>query len=372
MPKLTFFPLGNADCCLMDLAGGEKLLFDYAAMRNPDDKDDLRIDLPGELRKDLKAAKRNHFDVVAISHLDNDHVCKFGEFFYLEHDKKYQDDKRVKITTLWVPASVIVEAGCEDDAKIVQAEARHRLKAGKGIRVFSRPDKLKAWLEKQGLTMASRQALITDAGQLIPEFTKNAQGVEFFVHSPFASRTADGTLLDRNDDALAMQATFSVNGVETKLLLMADLTHEVLTTMVDVTRYHKNDARLQWDIFKLPHHCSYLSLGPEKGKDKTKPVPNVKWLFDQGQKGGTIVSTSKPISSNDDDDQPPHRQAANFYKELVASDKLDGEFLVTMEHPKRSDPKPIVIKIDGRKATHEKPFSGGIAAIVTRDAPRAG
>ena len=33
MPKLAFFPMGNADPLLIDLAGGEKILFDYARRR---------------------------------------------------------------------------------------------------------------------------------------------------------------------------------------------------------------------------------------------------------------------------------------------------------------------------------------------------
>jgi len=65
---------------------------------------------------------------------------------------------------------------------------------------------------------------------------------------------------------------------------------------VTVTRKHKKEERLEWDIVKLPHHCSYLTLGPERGKEKTKPVENVKWLFEtQGQRGCYIISTSKPI-----------------------------------------------------------------------------
>ena len=56
MHKLTFFPLGNADCCRIDLEAGEKIFFDYADMRCAEDDSDLRIDLPAELRQDLKAA----------------------------------------------------------------------------------------------------------------------------------------------------------------------------------------------------------------------------------------------------------------------------------------------------------------------------
>lgn len=52
MPRLTFYPVGNADTFVIDLVGGEKIVFDYANRRNPDDKEDKCCDLPVELRKD--------------------------------------------------------------------------------------------------------------------------------------------------------------------------------------------------------------------------------------------------------------------------------------------------------------------------------
>lgn len=375
MPKLTFFPLGNADCCRIDFAGGEKVLFDYANTRCADDDQDKRVDLPKLLRDDLDGAKRKapnrYYDVVAFTHLDDDHICGSSEFFYLRHAKKYQGDERVKINEMWVPAAAITEEGCTDEAKIIQAEARHRLKEGDGIRVFSRPEALKEWLEEQGLTLESRAHLITDAGQIIPGFTKATHGVEFFAHSPFAWRQDDGTLIDRNTCALIVQATFLVEGVETKLILSADADHEMLSDIVKVTKRHSREERLEWDVFKLPHHCSYLSLGPEKGKDKTKPVPDVKWLFEtQAQDKGIVVSTSKPIPTNDDDIQPPHRQAANYHRD-TASDR-DGEFKVTMEHPRTSLPEPLVILIDRHKSTIEKRAPGIASAVISRPAPRAG
>jgi hypothetical protein len=375
MPKLTFFPLGNADCCRIDLSGGEKLVFDYANTRCADDEEDKRADLPALLREDLDSAKRRppnrYYEVVAFTHLDDDHICGSSDFFYLRHAKKYQDDERVKINEMWVPALAITEEGCTNEAKIIQAEARHRLKEGEGIRVFSRPGALKDWLGAQGLTLESRKHLITDAGQIIPGFTKEAQGVEFFVHSPFAWRQDDGTLIDRNTGALIVQATFAVDGVETKLILSADAEHEVLSDIVKITQRHKREERLEWDVFKLPHHCSYLSLGPDKGKDKTEPAPDVAWLFEaRAQPKGIVVSTSKPIPSDDEDPQPPHRQAANYHRD-EAKDR-DGEFKVTMEHPKVSLPEPLVIIIDRFKATIEKRAAAIAAAVVSRPAPRAG
>src|SRR5690606_5095226 len=121
MPKLTFFPLGNADSTLIDLKNGEKLLFDYANRRNVDDSSDKRADLQNELRMDL--GTRDSYDVVAFTHLDQDHYDGMTEFFHLEHDKTFQgkiDGKaRIKINVMWVPAAVITEALEEEESKIV-------------------------------------------------------------------------------------------------------------------------------------------------------------------------------------------------------------------------------------------------------------
>jgi hypothetical protein len=371
MHKLTFFPIGNADSCRIDLSGGQKLLFDYAAMRCENDSTDRRIDLPRELRADLKAANRNHFEVVAFTHLDDDHIHGASEFFRLDHAEKYQGEGRIVIETLWVPAAVIIEDGCEDEARIIQAEARYRLKQGKGIRVFSRPDKLTEWLRQQNLSLADRQHLITDAGLLIPGYSLGSHGVEFFVHSPFGSRLEDGTLVDRNTDSLVLQATFDVDGTTTKLILSSDVDHTVLSEIVKVTRFKKRDERLEWDVVNLPHHCSYKSIGPEKGKDKTEPVAEVAWLFeDQGQDAAIVVSTSKPIPSNDDDDQPPHRQAANYHKDHTAD--RNGQFVVTMEHPSMRSPEPLVIEIGATKAKLKRRYLGGAAAAMSAPAPRVG
>lgn len=379
MPKITFYPVGNADSYRIDLKNGEKILFDFANMRDPNNKFDLRCDLPKELREDLESADRDFFDVVAFTHLDNDHYKGSTEFFWLEHDKKYQSKERIKISTMWVPAALITEDEKElkdDEAKVLQKEARHRFKEGKGIRVFSRPDRLKEWCEKNGVDFNKRKGLITDAGWPAPDFSLLTHGVEFFVHSPFAKRLNECEVEDRNRDSIVMQAKFLVDNVETKVLLMGDATHDVLADIVDITKYHGREVRLEWDVAKLPHHCSYLSVGPDKGKDKTEPVEQVRWLYEeQRQDGGIIVSTSEPIPSKgtkeDEDKNPPHRQAANFYKEDVLDDPSD-QMKVTMEHPSKSAPKPLVIEIDSSKATVQKRAATAAITATSRPAPRAG
>lgn len=148
---MTFYPLGNADSCLIDLDNGKKILFDFGDEGDPEDFDDKRIDLCAALREDMQDADKTNYEVLAITHLDNDHTCKADTFFYLDHAAKYQSDDRFRIDVLWVPAGVITESrnGLCDGAKALQAEARHRLKKGYGVRVFSRPVALKKWLEDQ-------------------------------------------------------------------------------------------------------------------------------------------------------------------------------------------------------------------------------
>jgi hypothetical protein len=347
--KVTFYPIGNADSCRINLVSGRRLLIDFANVRDPKDPYDKRCDLAGELRRELDEANRDDMDVVCFTHLDNDHVKGSGEFFWLDHAACYQGADRIKIRELWVPAAAVTEEGAEDDARVIRQEARHRLKQGKGIKVFSRPERLHDLLASWGLTVADRASCIVDAGQTVPGFDKNGPDkAEFFVHSPFAWRLNDREVEDRNEDAIMMQVTFVEGGVETYGILGSDLAYESLTKVVETTKRHKREHQLLWDFLKLFHHCSYLSLGPERGKDETEAVPEVKWLFEeQSRDGCLIVSTSDPIPEKgteaDKDVQPPHRQAANHHRRVV-KDK-DGQFKVTMEVPSVQRPKALVIEI---------------------------
>ncbi len=366
MHTIRFFPIGNADCCLIELENGRRILFDFADMRDPNDADDRRCDLEKELRDALGDAKE--IDVVAFTHLDTDHCKRAKEIFELEHAESFKGGDRIKIKTLWVPAAAVLETGVKGQARTLRAEARHRFIEGKGIRVFSRPEKLDQFLRDRNIEPAKRRNMISDAGTLCPELNLAADGVEFFVHSPFAEHV-DGEVVMRNDSALFMQATFEAGGRKTRLILPADVGHEVIENIVRVTRYYGNDHRLEWDINNVSHHSSYRSLAAEKGEGATEPGTRLKWLYeDQGQRGGLLVSTSDPIPAGKTD-QPPHREAAAYYKKVAT--KIDGSFVVTMEYPARSAPKPLVIEIGGSGHTIRK-TAGGATAVIRSAAPRAG
>lgn len=50
----------------------------------------------------------------------------------------------------------------------------------------------------------------------------------------------------------------------------------------------------------------------------------------------------------------------------------DGQFKVTMEHPKASSPEPLVIIIDGSGTRVEKRFTPGAVMVTNQRTPRAG
>lgn len=368
MPKISFYPLGNADCCLIQLDFGKLIAFDFADMHNPGDKEDNRMPLAENFKTDIGWPDRKEIDVLAITHGDNDHVKGISNTFWLAHALKYQDDERIKFNELWVPAALIVEEGSEDDTRILRAEARYRFLNKQGIRVFARPGHLKEWLEARGKKIEDYLDVITDAGQIVPGLTLESDGVEFFVHSPFALRTESG-LLDRNQNCMVMQATIRSGGQDTRFLITADSIAEEWERIVDITRAHKNDHKLAWDILKIPHHCSYLSMAHEKGEEKTTPTGQFEWLLSQGAKRSVMVSTSWPIPA-ETTDQPPHVETYRRYKET--RDALDAELIVTMEHPSESNPKRTVITIDAGGPTLKKEIAAGIFSITSAKPPRMG
>ena len=375
--KVIFYPVGNGDTSQIILENGKRLLFDFRHLKSSEDGHGPEINLKERLRDELKKAGKTSFDVVALTHGDKDHIENSTDFFELQHAQKYQGEGRIKIETLWVPAAMILETATNDDQSsefvIWRQEARHRLKLGKGIRVFSKPDKLKAWLIENDLTVESRKQLITDAGQLVPDFSLGSDGVEFFCHSPFVKHVDQGDVL-RNEAALIFNVRFKKGEKTFDYLAVGDSHWSILEDIVKTTKTHGNADRLEWDLYNLPHHCSYLALSDVKGEIKTEPKPLIKELLQKGKNGAYIISSSKPFANTDEGRSqllPPHVQAKNCYERFL--DEVGGtKFLVTMSEPNASRPKVIEFKIDFDGISLLKEAVSGWPTTISTPAPKAG
>lgn len=378
MHQIIFYPVANGDTSQIILENGKRILFDFRHLKKAENGEIPEIDLKKRLKKELKDSKKTSFDVVAFTHGDADHIENSTGFFELLYAKKYQGDDRIKITELWVPAAMILETAATDEqsAEFVtwRQEARYRLKEGKGIRVFSKPDKLKEWLKENDLTVDSRRHMITDAGQIVPGFTIDKDGVEFFCHSPFIKHVDDSEDL-RNEAALVFNVRFKAGSNSFDYLAIGDSKWEVLEEIIEITKNHGNKDRLSWDIYNIPHHCSYLSLSDDKGETETTPRPLVEELLLMGKESAYLVSSSNPIKDTNvgrEQTQPPHIQAKKCYARYLK--EVDGvKLLVTMEEPSEKEPEPIVFEIGSDGISRGgKVFGSGISIITSSPAPRAG
>ena len=271
-----------------------------------------------------------------------------------------------------MPACFILENGLAESARVVQAEARHRFRKGYGIRVFGNPEQLDDWLISKGIDPATRTHLITRAGTCVPGFTQTSGGVEIFSHSPFSFRM-EYEDVDRNGNSLVWHLTFFKDGRQMRCILGADAEHQAWADIVFKTKQRKNDKRLEWDLSKISHHCSYTALSEEKGEDETEPRPEVADLFGRGTRNSVLVSSSDPIPAKDTD-RPPHMQTAAYYRRVARGNGKEKNFIVTMAWPSEDDPKPLVVEttIYGFTVRMREAATAGVAAVISRHSPRFG
>ncbi|TGK23373.1 hypothetical protein [Leptospira kmetyi] len=371
--SVIFYPVGNGDTSQIVLQSGKRILFDFRHLKKGEGVDTPEIDLKKRLKEELDKANKSYFDIVAFTHGDQDHIEGSTEFFELNFAEKYQGEGRIKIKTLWVPAAMILETTTNDklDSEFIiwRQEARYRLKKGEGIRVFSKPDRLKEWLKENNLSVESRKHLITDAGEIVPGFSLETDGVEFFCHSPFIKHV-DKNEEFRNEAALVFNVRFKLGNERFDYLAVGDSKWDILDDIVKKSKKHNNVDRIRWDLFNIPHHCSAYALNEEKGDEETEPTDHIRELLEFGNEGAYLISSSNPILNTKESYEqslPPHIQAKKCYERYLK--KVNGcKFLVTMEEPNRFNPEPIVISIDESGLSYAKQEFSAQSIIISKPA----
>lgn len=357
--KLTFFPIGNAETCLLELGSGKKILFDYAAMYDGSSSDN---------RYDIKTALSNisEYEIVMFSHAHDDHTKGASEYFFLDHAEKYQSSGRAVIKELWVSAAFLLDTDLENhsDAKIIRAEARYRLKNGYGIKVFAEPDTLSEWLKSQEISAESVSHLIIHAGNTIDLPDKLANEMQVFVHAPFSADSDE--VQNKNDPSIVLQVRLFNDDCSTNILITGDAPYEVLDKIVDLSEYYGNEAYLSWDIYDIPHHCSYTGLGEKSSDTIMTPSENVQRLLSQSAPNAYMVASCKKITA---ETSPPHLNAKKAYEHYTDEDVT---FIATMEHIPASGkkPTPVIFEINSMGLTLKRDNSQDV--YFHKTAPRAG
>lgn len=377
--SITFYPVGNGDTTQIVTDQGKRILLDYRQHSNAESADFPVMDIRSTLKEELSSDDQNFFDVVAFTHADNDHIQGSTEFFEFDYTAKYQGDDRIKIKELWVPAAMLLEAADNDKQSeefvILRQEARHRLINDYGIKVFSKPDDLVTFMQEKGLGPNDRDHRIVDAGSLVDTFSLSNDGIEFFCHSPFMKHCdASDKKTIRNEASLIFNVRLAAGSRTYDFMAIGDSEYEVLSDIVSITQFKGNEDRLEWNLFSLPHHCSYLALSDEKGTRQTIPKPKVEELLLKGRQNSYMISSSRPIDTDHvayEQIQPPHIQAKNCYQSYL-SKVLGRRLIVTMEEPSPLKPKPVKFEVSSMGLSLAVPMLTGAGLALQSKPARAG
>lgn len=316
------WPVGTGDTTTVVINSDTVVQIDLRHVESAEDEDDPRVAIIDELVALLPDGEdgRPYLAAFGATHLDLDHIKGFAELH-----------ERVTIGDLWFTPRVLwaqdQDELCED-AKAFVAEAKRRIEnmkeqgevdSGDRIRIIGYSDDL-----------AKHKDIYKD----LPEQSVTVPGAEFhsidgidrsdtfrvFVHAPFK----EDAEADRNETSFALQITLTDGDATARTLLLGDLAYPGVKRILQ----RSNAEDLEYDVLLAPHHCSKTVM---YGKDDDESDDTLKQqLLDDlegaARKGAYIVASAEPVPTVDTDGaNPPHRVAADHYKELVD----DGHFLVT-------------------------------------------
>jgi hypothetical protein len=165
---------------------------------------------------------------------------------------------------------------------------------------------------------------------------------EAFIHAPFK----DDCAAARNETSLSLQVTLTEEGgKDGKVLLFGDLAHDTIMKIFDYSENKDRQEFLAWDLLLAPHHCSKkVMYVREDGKDVLK-TDILDAFARHARAGAVVVASSQPIPSSDaPGDNPPHKMAADRYKDYFE------RLICTMEWPSVEAPSPVVLVVDGAGA----------------------
>ncbi len=159
-----------------------------------------------------------------------------------------------------------------------------------------------------------------------------------FIHAPFK----DDCAAARNETSLSLQVTLrDESDKDGKVLLFGDLAHETIMKIFKYSEDHDREEYLEWDLLLAPHHCSKKVMYVREGGKDVLQTDILEAFERNARDGAVVVASSQPIPSSDTDGlNPPHKKAADRYKDYAS------RFICTMEWPSVADPSPVVLVVD--------------------------
>lgn len=343
---LTFYPVDNGDCNLLEISDGPKMMWDCrfretAEEDNQESQYDVIADL---LDNKLKKKKKGlpFLDAFVLTHADKDHCHGFDKKFYLGDPDMVSDDdknyKKILIGELWYSPRVLTEHKDElsEPAKAFKKEAERRLNLYKKDRQAADKDgnriRIIGWVNDEKL-IGMEERIVAPGNEINEVNGQTYDSFQIFIHAPFRE---DIKGEDRNETSIVMQIRIDCGDKKDagKVILGGDAEWRVWEKIVE----ESDDKNMVWGVFEAPHHCSwsYFSDDREEGKPNQASLD----FLDKRESSGMIVSSSKYISHKDSN--PPCVKAKNRYVEIVG----EGNFFCTGGNKKDDKPAPVVFELE--------------------------
>lgn len=343
---ITFYPVENGDCNLLEIKNGPTMMFDCKFIAEAEDEDSTEFNVIDDLLSNKLTKKCKglpSLDAFVLSHADQDHCLGFEDKFYLgdpeEVSDKDKEAKKILIKELWYSPRVITEHNDEkcDDAIAFSKEAKRRMKLFKEGSSEARENgnriRIIGWTDDNSLRGLPDDIITVPGNEINKVNGKSYNNFRMFIHAPFKDDIENA---DRNETSIVMQIRIDTDKIMDagKLVLGGDAEWHVWKNIMDKT---KDDSKLEWGLFEAPHHCSYTFFNDNRDQE---PQQTSLDFLDKRQNNAFMVSSSKVILKNSDN--PPCQKAKNRYTERVGEDN----FFCTSGNDKESDNEPVVFELD--------------------------
>jgi len=365
--RITFFPVGNGDTTVIELADGRTILIDVN-FRLPAQGEIEILDIALSVRKRLKRDSngRPYVDAFLLSHPDQDHCNGLTEHFWFGSPDTYPDDaksdleKRILIRELWSSPLVFRRASKNfilcDDAKAFAQEARRRVKVNrdKKFRGVAEGDRILILGEDE-------DGKTDDLGQILVKVDQEFNRINWCHSNVFRARLLGPLPIEDDEEAeqiLSKNHSSTILNIQLasdtrqfnacQFLTAGDA--EVAVWELLWAKYQRNPELLQYDILLTPHHCSWHSLSHDswsENHENAEVSPDALAALSQARTSAILVASSNPIK--DDDDDPPSYGAKTVYEKIAHA--VGGDFVCTGEYPSESAPAPLEFWITGEGVT---------------------
>lgn len=358
--KLTFFPVDNGDMTLLELDSGKKILIDCKIRKGEDYPDVLNM-LRKRLNRDGKG--RLYIDLLIWSHPDLDHCQGVEEHFHLGKPEDWSSKADlIFINEIWSSPMVYRRANSTDnvltdDAKALNKEVKRRVNNYIDVQNMDVGNYVMILGEDEGGKTDDISEIVLPIDEEIViingERDTSYKGI-LLGPSPKSEIEEIEDEFVKNNSSVIFNHTLYVAGDSINYLTGGDAEVVCWEILNDRMSGNGTEDYLNYDVLLAPHHCSWHTLSRESLSKNENPRASKKALdvLNRAEKNAYIISSSKPIKSNDAD--PPAFKAKEEYLKIL--DGVQGTFKCVADHKRNGDNIPLELEFS-RNELRSKPAS---------------